>query len=40
MRFGRRRPLLEKQVPSNSNDDEEVAYRTGTHQPATPPQYA
>ena len=31
MRFGSRRPLLEKHVPSNSNDDEEVAYRIGAH---------
>lgn len=33
MRFGSRKLLLEKQAPSNSNDHEEVAYRTGTHQP-------
>ncbi len=32
MRFGSRRPLLEKRVPSNGKDDEEVAYRIGTHQ--------
>jgi len=40
MRFGSRRPFLEsdllkicnhKQVPSNSNDNEEVAYRIGAH---------